>query len=242
MNNLACEAFPADFFVFMNNDVFVDQKNWLRLLVNEALADERVGAVGAKLLYPDRTVQHGGVILGVGGVGDHAYRGRAADDPFFMGRGLCGQELSAVTGALMLCRAEAFKEVGGFDETELAVAYNDIDLCLKLRAAGRKVLYCPAVVAEHRESVSRGDDMSPMQMRRFVAEERVMLTRWTTAIGHDPFYKPAVLPGRQHLHGPGRPGPGPARPLSSRRKETRRPTRSLRPWQRERASWRTWQA
>ena len=174
----------------MNNDVFVEQPNWLRLLVDEALADRTVGAVGAKLVFPDRTVQHGGVILGVGGVGDHANRGRAIDDPFYMGRGICAQEFSAVTAALMLCRADAFQSVGGLDEADLSVAYNDVDLCLKLRRAGFKVIYCPYVVAEHHESVSRGDDMNDAHLGRFVYEEQVMLTRWGPEIRNDPFYNP----------------------------------------------------
>lgn len=190
LNNIACLQSNSEFFVFMNNDVFVEQADWLRLLVNEALADKTVGAVGAKLVFPDRTVQHGGVILGVGGVGDHANRGRDIDDPFYMGRGICAQELSAVTAALMLCRADAFQAVGGFDEKELSVAYNDVDLCLKLRRAGSKVIYCPYVVAEHHESVSRGDDMSDAHLGRFVYEEQVMLTRWGPEIQADPFYNP----------------------------------------------------
>ena len=174
----------------MNNDVFVEQPDWLRTLVDEALADKTVGVVGAKLVYPDRTMQHGGVILGVNGIADHANRGRAINDPFYMGRGLCAQELSAATAALMLCRADAFQSVGGFDEADLSVAYNDVDLCLKLRRAGFKMIYCPDVVAEHHESASRGDDMNDAHLGRFVYEEQVMLTRWGPEICNDPFYNP----------------------------------------------------
>ncbi len=190
LNNIACLQSSSEYFVFMNNDVFVEQPNWLRLLVDEALADKTVGAVGAKLVFPDRTVQHGGVILGVDGVGDHANRGRAVGEPFYMGRGICAQELSAVTAALMLCRADVFQGVGGFDEADLSVAYNDVDLCLKLRRAGFKVIYCPYVVAEHHESVSRGDDMNDAHLGRFVYEEQVILTRWGPEIRNDPFYNP----------------------------------------------------
>ena len=190
LNNIACLQSNSEFFVFMNNDVFVEQSNWLRMLVDEALADKAVGAVGAKLVYPDRTMQHGGVILGVGGVGDHVNRGRAIDDAFYMGRGLCTQELSAVTGALMLCRADAFQEVKGFDEADLSVAFNDVDLCLKLRRAGFKVIYCADVVAEHHESASRGDDMDDAHLGRFLYEEQVMTARWGPEIQNDPFYNP----------------------------------------------------
>ncbi len=190
LNNIACLQSNSEFFVFMNNDVFVEQPSWLRMLVDEALADKAVGAVGAKLVYPDRTLQHGGVILGVGGVGDHANRGREIDDAFYMGRGLCTQELSAVTGALMLCRADAFQKVEGFDETDLSVAFNDVDLCLKLRRAGFKVIYCADVIAEHHESASRGSDMNDAHLGRFLYEEQVMMTRWGPEIQNDPFYNP----------------------------------------------------
>lgn len=188
LNNSACRQSEAEFFVFMNNDVFVEDKKWLRRLVDEALVDTQVGAVGAKLVYPNRSVQHGGVILGAGGVGNHAHHSSAITDPGFMGRGICAQELSAVTAALMLCRASAFWEAGGFDEDDLAVAYNDVDLCLKLRRLGYRVIWTPDVVAEHHESISRGDDMEPAQFDRFVYEEQTMMSRWRDEIKNDPFY------------------------------------------------------
>jgi GT2 family glycosyltransferase len=188
LNNLASRETRAKYLLFMNNDVFVTQRDWMRLLVDEAVADARVGAVGAKLLYPDGTVQHGGIILGVAGVGNHAYRGRPADDPWFMGRGICAQELSAVTAALMLCPLDVFRAIGGFDEKDLAVAYNDVDLCLKLRARGCRVIWTPAVMAEHHESVSRDDDMKRANLSRFVYEERTMFARWGEVIRRDSFY------------------------------------------------------
>jgi GT2 family glycosyltransferase len=188
LNNLAARETNAPFLVFMNNDVFVEHEDWLKVLVDEALAEPRVGAVGAKLLYPDRTIQHAGVFLGVNGLGSHAYMGLAANDPGFMGRGISAQELSAVTAALMLCRTEAFHKVGGFDEIDLAVAYNDLDLCLKLREHGYKIIWTPAAVAEHHESASRGDDMTDANLARFVFEERTMLERWGDRVRHDPFY------------------------------------------------------
>ena len=177
LNDIPYSQFDNEFLVFVNNDIFVEQPNWLRLLIDEALADKAVAAVSAELVYPDRTVQHGGVILGLPGVGDHANRGQAIDDPFHMGRSLCAQGFSAVTGALVLCRADAFQKVEGFDEADLPVAFNDVDLCLKLRRAGFKVIYCPDVMAEHHESASRGNDMSDMHLGRFVYEDKVMLTR-----------------------------------------------------------------
>jgi O-antigen biosynthesis protein len=188
LNNLAAKETTAKFLVFMNNDVFVEQKDWLKVLVDEALADDRVGAVGAKLLYPDRTIQHGGVLLGVNGLGSHAYQGLADGDPGFMGRGISAQELSAVTAALMLCRADAFQKVGMFDEIDLAVAYNDLDLCLKLRKQGYSIIWTPAAVAEHHESFSRGGDMADANLARFIFEERTMYERWGDQVRKDPFY------------------------------------------------------
>jgi GT2 family glycosyltransferase len=188
LNNLAAQETTAKFLVFMNNDVFVEQRNWLRVLVDEALADDRVAAVGAKLLYPDRSIQHAGVFLGVSGVGAHAYQGLPEGDYGFMGRGISAQELSAVTAALMLCRATAFQKVGGFDEVDLAVAYNDVDLCLKLREQGFRIIWTPVVVAEHHESVSRGDDMNDANLARFIFEERSIYERWGDRVRKDPFY------------------------------------------------------
>ena len=194
LNNLACARSDAAFFVFMNNDVVVESPLWLRKMVDEALADRTVAIVGAKLLYPDRTIQHAGVILGVGGIGDHANRGRGFDDPFYVGRGVCAQELSAVTAALMLCNATAFRSTGGFDEESLTVAYNDVDLCLKVREAGYAVVYCPSVIAVHHESISRGSDMDSAHMGRFLHEEGVMLERWGPVVRSDPYYNPNFSP------------------------------------------------
>jgi GT2 family glycosyltransferase len=188
LNNLAAKQVPADYYMFMNNDLFVTQRSWLRVLLDEALSGDRVGAVGGKFVYPDMTVQHGGVILGVGGVGEHAHRGLAYDAPGYMGRALMAQELSAVTAAGMLCNARAFAEVGGFDETDLLVAFNDVDLCLKLRAAGYKVIWTPEFIAEHHESISRGDDNDVAHRKRFYHENQTMHERWGPAIAEDPFY------------------------------------------------------
>ncbi len=190
LNNAATRGNDAEFFLFMNNDVFVTDPEWLRILVDEALADAHVGIVSGKLLYPNRTVQHGGVILGVDGVAAHAYSGLVPHDPGFMGRAICAQDLSAVSAACMLCRAEAFRAAGGFDEQDLAVAYNDIDLCLKIRKLGYRVLWTPAFTAEHHESLSRGSDMEASNLPRFVYEHELMTVRWGKELADDPFYNP----------------------------------------------------
>ena len=190
LNNLAAACVQADYYMFMNNDLFVTTRDWLRVLVNEAICGEKVGAVGGKFVYPDMTIQHGGVILGVGGIGEHPHRSLKHDDPGYMGRALLAQELSAVTAAGMLCDARAFAEVGGFDETDLLVAFNDVDLCLKLRTAGWSILWTPAFLAEHHESISRGNDNDPAHRKRFFHENQTMHERWGALIENDPFYNP----------------------------------------------------
>ena len=194
LNNIAVAQVTAEFVLFMNNDILVSQPQWLTHLVGEVLADESVAAVGAKLLYPTGSVQHAGVILGVDGVGDHAHRALPAEEPGYMGRAVSAQELNAVTAACMLCRRQAFDQVGGFDELELQVAYNDVDLCLKLRAAGHKVIFTPLSVAVHLESFSRGNDLKPENQLRFFHESQIMQSRWEQALSRDIFYNKNFSP------------------------------------------------
>jgi GT2 family glycosyltransferase len=188
LNNLAVCHSGGELLLFMNNDVIVSEPGWLRAMVGEMLADPRVGIVGNKLFYRSGFVQHGGVVLGVGGVADHAHRGLAIDDPGYVARAISAQDMSAVTAACMLCRRTAFDAVGGFDEQELRVAFNDIDLCLKVGRAGYRIIWTPGSMAEHRESISRGNDMRPDQQSRFVHENEIMLARWGEAISNDRFY------------------------------------------------------
>jgi GT2 family glycosyltransferase len=188
INNIGVREAKHDFLLFMNNDVFVDEPGWLRRMLDEALADQAVGAVGAKLLYADGTVQHAGVVLGVGGVADHAFRGIGAEAPGYMAHAIAAQEVSAVTAACMLVRKSAFEAVGGFDERELSVAFNDVDLCVKLRQASSKIIFMPDAVAEHRESVSRGDDFDHAKLARFMFENEVMRQRYETVLPKDPYY------------------------------------------------------
>jgi GT2 family glycosyltransferase len=188
INNLAVASTSGDFLLFLNNDVMFSDPEWLTQMVGEALSNPKVGVVGSKLLYPNGLVQHGGVILGVGGIADHAYRGLTADDPGYMARAICAQELSAVTAACMLCRRSVFEEVGGFDETDLRVAFNDVDLCLKIGQRGYRVIWTPTSIAEHHESLSRGNDFQPDQQVRFFHENQVMLSRWKTLLEQDPHY------------------------------------------------------
>ncbi len=188
INNLGAERAQHDFILFLNNDVFVKDPLWLRTMLNECLVNDRVGAVGAKLLYQNGTVQHAGVVLGVGGIADHAFRGLAGDAPGYVMRAMAAQQISAVTAACMLVRKAAFEQVKGFDAIELTVAFNDVDLCIKLVDAGWQIIFNPDVVAEHRESMSRGDDLNESKVARFMLENEVMRQRHTDKLPHDPFY------------------------------------------------------
>ncbi len=190
INNRAAEQLETDFLLFLNNDIFVEQADWLRLMVNEALADPHVGIVGVKLLYPNGTVQHAGVVLGVGGIADHTFRYYPGGAAGYCYRAVCAQDMSAVTAACMLCRADAFRAVGGFDEANLTVAFNDVDLCLRIGRAGYRIVMTPAVVAEHHESLSRGNDLAEHNLPRFYSENQFMWDRWRALIASDPFYNP----------------------------------------------------
>ncbi|MCB5944134.1 glycosyltransferase [Acidocella sp. KAb 2-4] len=188
INNIGVSAAAGEYLLFMNNDVFVSEPDWLRRMLDECLADPKLGAVGAKLLYPNGTVQHAGVVLGVGGVADHAFRGLDGRAPGYMAHAMAAQEVSAVTAACMLVRKRAFLDVSGFDEESLKVAFNDVDLCAKLTKAGWKIVYLPDVVAEHRESISRGDDFDNTKLGRFMWENEVMRQRYAKVLPNDPHY------------------------------------------------------
>jgi len=178
LNNLAVADNPADYFVFMNNDVFVEDENWLNIAIGEALSAPDIGAVGAKLLYPNDTIQHAGVVVGPAAIGAHVHRGEPVTEYGYIGRTMLSHEVTAVTAAAMLVRADIFREIGGFDEIDLKVAYNDVDLCLKIRDAGYRIIFSAEWLAYHHESLSRGTDQSPEHEARFFHETNTMQTRW----------------------------------------------------------------
>ncbi|GBR67648.1 O-antigen biosynthesis protein RfbC [Gluconobacter kanchanaburiensis NBRC 103587] len=223
LNNLAAKDEQSDFLLFLNNDVFVEQENWLEILVNEALADPLVAIVGGKFVYPNQTVQHAGVLLGIGDVAGHAHVGIPRDEGGYAGRAYFPQEISAVTAAGMLIRRPAFELVGGFDEEHLKVAFNDIDLCLKVRDAGYKVIWTPDFCAEHHESLSRGSDDRPSTERRFFHETQFMIEKWGQTLQTDPFYNPHFTLDRQVFFDLTLPGVDETRypPLASTRKKIR---------------------
>lgn len=173
----------------MNNDIEVFQPGWLV----QMLAYGRrpgVGAVGARLLYPDRRIQHGGVLLGIGGVAGHAHHGLAHNDLGYYCRAQLAQEISAVTAACLLVSKQHYQAVGGLDAAHLSVAFNDVDFCLKLGEMGLRNIYAPTAVLLHHESVSRGYEDTPAKQARFAKEVAWMQERWQHRLTADPAYNP----------------------------------------------------
>jgi len=172
----------------LNNDLEVVDANWLGEMVGQAVRPE-IGAVGAKLLYPDRTVQHGGVILGVGAVAGHAHKHLAGAAQGYFSRAQITQNFSAVTAACLLIRREIYERVGGLDES-LAVAFNDVDFCLRVREAGYRNVWTPHAVLVHHESKTRGPEDTAAKRDRFRREGETMLARWGDFLRNDPAYNP----------------------------------------------------
>ena len=187
LNNAAAAQASGEVLCLLNDDTEVVAGNWLTEMVGQLFQPD-VGAVGAKLYYDEGTIQHAGVVLGVGGVAGHAYRRAPASSTGQMGRLLLAQTMSAVTGACMAVRRQAWEDVGGLEEDHLAVAFNDVDFCLRLREAGWHVVWTPAAELLHHESVSRGSETK--RRAAFAAEERYMRWRWGEALRHDPAYNP----------------------------------------------------
>ncbi len=182
MNNFAVEQTDAPWILFLNNDTEAVESEWLTAMA-EHVQRPQVGAVGARLVRRDETIQHAGVVLGLRGMVKHAFYGFPAEDP-----GVCRQlqitrNYSAVTAACLLTRRDVFQEIGGFDEENLPVIFNDVDLCLKMRKAGYLIVYTPFAKLYHDESATRRTSIEP-------SEAKVLLERWPEIVAHDPYYNP----------------------------------------------------
>jgi len=188
LNNLAVSGSSSEVICLMNNDIEIKDASWLRQMI-KSLLQPGVGIVGCRLFYPDGTLQHAGVIVGLGGTAGHIFRGQKREDPHYMHRPMLRQELSAVTAACLVTRREVYEQLGGLDET-FAVAFNDIDYCLRARKAGWKVVYDPYVEMIHHESASRGRDRTPEQRARLSKEKAGLVERHPDFLVHDPAYNP----------------------------------------------------
>jgi GT2 family glycosyltransferase len=174
--------------IFLNNDTVVLTNDWCTELVANAVRKD-VGAVGARLLYADGTIQHAGVVLGIEGVAGHESVGEAPADGGYFGRSQLLRSAAAVTGACLATRRALFDEVaGGFDDLNLKVAFNDVDYCMKVRKAGYRVVYNPFAVLYHLESKSRGREVSQAQQTRHRTEAAFFRERWGEEEIVDPYY------------------------------------------------------
>lgn len=189
LNNRASAQARGDLLVFLNNDTEIDEAGWLTEMVSHAARLE-VGAVGARLWYPDQTLQHGGVILGLGGVAGHAFPHIPRGHPGYFNRAMLQQNCSAVTGACVAVRRNVFEELGGFDEKNLGVTFNDIDFCLRLTQRGYRVVWTPSANLIHHESASRGHQRTREEQAEFERAVDYMQTTWGAQLMYDPFYNP----------------------------------------------------
>ena len=189
LNNAAVRVSSGEVILLLNNDIEVIDGRWLKEMVKHAIRPE-VGAVGAKLLYPDNTIQHGGVILGLAGVAAHLHVTEPASSPGYYGWLKLARNVSATTAACLALRRTVFDEVGGFDEANLKVAFNDVDLCLKITEKGYTIIWTPEATLYHWESKSRGHDTTSVQFARFQKEMDHMRERWGERLDRDPFFNP----------------------------------------------------
>lgn len=189
LNNRAAAEARGEVLLLLNNDVEVIEPGWLNEMVAHAMRPD-VGAVGAKLLYADGTLQHGGVLLGVGGVAGHYCVGYDHRDPGSFGWLTLVRQVSAVTAACLAVRKEVYDAVGGLDEENLQVAFNDVDFCIRIGERGLRILWTPYAELYHLESVSRGSDLTGQNAERFAREVAYMKRRWGAVLRRDRFYNP----------------------------------------------------
>jgi len=189
INNFAAQKSNADYLIFLNNDTEIIDSDWMREMISQ---NKRAGVaiVGAKLYYPNLKVQHAGVLLGLGGIAGHYQANIEKNDLGYFGRAVLTQELSAVTAACMSIDRNIFNEVKGFDE-ELSIAFNDVDLCLKVRDIGYKIIWTPYAELLHHESISRGQEDNKEKLSRFRSEIEYIEKKWGfELLNSDPFYNP----------------------------------------------------
>ena len=189
INNFGVAFAKGEYLLFMNNDIGMIAENFVEEMLGFCQRDD-VGIVGARLLYEDDTIQHAGVVIGFGGIAGHTFIGLHKAENSYFHRAMCAQDYSAVTAACMMSKKSVFEAVGGFTE-ELAVAFNDIDYCMKVREQGKLVVYAPYAVLHHYESKSRGLEDTPEKVARFNREVAVFARRWPEILKNgDPYYNP----------------------------------------------------
>lgn len=189
INNFGARYAKGEYLLFLNNDTEIIEPSMIEEMLGFCQRED-VGITGARLLYQDDTIQHAGVVVGFGGIAGHTFIGLHEAENSYFHRAMCAQDYSAVTAACMMTKASVFGEVGGFTE-ELAVAFNDIDYCMKVRAAGKLVVYAPYAKLYHYESKSRGLEDTPEKVARFNREIAIFARRWPKILQEgDPYYNP----------------------------------------------------
>lgn len=191
INNRAVDHAQGRLICLLNNDIEIREPDWLAIMATQALRPE-VGAVGARLLYPDGRIQHAGVVIGVGNAAGHAHRFLRPDEEGYFHRHNLPQFTAAVTAACLVVERHKFLAVGGLNERDFAVAFNDVDLCLRLNRQGWQSLYEPRVTLIHHESVSRGLDQDPVGAARFAEELAALKRIWKTDEIFDPYHHPQL--------------------------------------------------
>lgn len=187
INNFGVKHSKGEYLILLNNDTEIITENWIELLLGQCQR-KAVGITGVKLYYPDNTIQHAGVIIGLGGVAGHVYSGSQREDVGYFARAILQQDLSAVTAACIMVKRSVYEEVNGLNET-LKVAFNDVDFCLRIREKGYLVVYEPQVELYHYESKSRGQEDNPEKIARFESEVKYMQEHWSYILEHgDPYY------------------------------------------------------
>ena len=189
INNFGVQAAKGQYLLFLNNDTELIAENFVEEMLGFCQRED-VGAVGARLLYQDDTIQHAGVVIGFGGVAGHTFIGLHKAENSYFHRAMCAQDYSAVTAACMMSKKSVFDAVGGFSE-DLAVAFNDIDYCMKVRSLGKLVVYAPYALLYHYESKSRGLEDTPEKVARFNREVAKFAKKWPEILKNgDPYYNP----------------------------------------------------
>ena len=191
LNNIAAHATQSDYLCLLNNDIKAQDPDWLDEMLGR-IAEPDVGAVGALLLWPSGVVQHGGVVLGPNFAATHAFNERLAEEAGYADLLRIAHECSAVTAACLVTRRRDYLDIGGMDEINLAVSFNDVDYCLRLREAGKRTVLTPHARLIHLESASRGGDGRRDRSARFGRELHVLRSRWGQALIDDPYYNPTL--------------------------------------------------
>ncbi|MDY1015749.1 glycosyltransferase family 2 protein [Pseudomonas coleopterorum] len=199
MNNSGVEIARGEYVCLLNNDIEIINKDWLRELISHGIRNN-VGAVGAKLLWPNRMVQHGGVVLGVDGIAGHAGYSCKDTDPGYLGFNQTARRISALTAACLLIKKSIYADIGGMDKERYPVTFNDLDICLKIKLCGYHLIFTPFAKLIHAESSTRGKNDDAQKKARSARESKNFLNQWSYLVVNDPHYNPSLC--RDTLSGP----------------------------------------